>query len=70
MTVDGLALEEMQAIDNRPVVGIALGDVRMASGEMSSDEAERGIVILQPDADCALVSRHASKTRLLRLLVS
>ena len=47
MAVDVLPLEEMQAIYNGTVVGVALVNVRVSCGEMSGDETEVGVVIIK-----------------------
>ena len=64
MTVDRLAFEEVQPIDNGSVVGIPFHDVRMPRGKVSCQEAEGGIVIFQPNTDGTLIARHPSQSGL------
>lgn len=61
---NSLTLQEVQAIDDGPVIGIPLVDVRMSGSQMCGDETVARIVKLQPDGDCAFVARHAPETRL------
>jgi len=60
MALNRLSPEEMQAIDNRPIITIPLLKVRMTGSQVSSDKTEAGIVVIESDANSAFISRHAA----------
>ena len=64
MRPDRLPLLEPQTLVDRPVIRVPLRNVRMTRCEMSSDEAERGVVEFHADRNTSFVACHASQTRL------
>lgn len=64
MAVDGLALLEVQAVGDGMIVGVPFIHIRMSSSQVSRDETEVGIMIIQTDCDSAFVSRHSSQASL------
>jgi len=56
--------EEMQPICDSMIVGITLVDISMTRSQVSCEETEAGVMVVQSDTDCALVPRHSSKTGL------
>ena len=66
MAVDGLTLQEMQPIDDGPVVHIALGYIGMSSSQMRREKTKSGIVVLQSNTNCPFVTRHTPQTSLSR----
>ncbi len=46
MTIDCFAFEEVQPIDNGPVIRIPFHNVRVPRGKVCRQETKRGIVIL------------------------
>lgn len=64
MAGDGLALLEVQAIDDGPVIHVTLLQVGVPSSKMGSDETKACIVVVQPNAHRAFVSRHPAKSGL------
>ena len=60
MTLNRLTAEEMQAVDNGPIISIPLLDVRMTSSQVSSDKTEAGVVVIESDAKSTFVPGHAA----------
>jgi hypothetical protein len=60
MTLDRFSPKEMQAVDNGPIIGIPLLNVRMTSSQVSGDKAEAGVVVIESDANSTFVTRHAA----------
>ena len=69
VTRNGLSPQKLQIIHDRPVIRVALFDVDVSSGEVSTDKTKTGVVILQTNAHGALVARHAAHTCLREVLV-
>jgi len=59
-----LTLQEMQAVDNGPIISVPFVDVGMSGSQVCGDETVTRVVKLQPDGDCAFIARHAPETRL------
>ena len=64
MTINRLALEEMQAICDCAIVGIPFVYVCVASSKMGCNEAKTRIMVLEPYAYGTLVARHPSEASL------
>ena len=64
MTVNIFPSQEVQLVNYSPVVGISFLYIRMACGEMSSQEAEACVMVFKTDSDSPFVSRHPAKPRL------
>ena len=61
MAVNGLALQEMETIDDCPIIRIAFGDIGMPSSKVRCEETEGGIMVFQSNANGPFVTRHASQ---------
>lgn len=70
MTVNGFALQEMQSLNDGPIVGISLLDIRVTGCKMRSNEAEISVVVVETNPDCSFVARHASQASLQTSAVS
>ena len=55
MAVYRLPPQEMEVLRNGPVVRVSFLDVRVPGGKVGSEEAKAGIVVVETDADGALV---------------
>ena len=51
-------------MNNSAVVRVALCDIGMAGSKVRCEETETGVVVVESDPDCALVSRHATQPSL------
>ena len=60
MTLNRFSPEEMQAVDDGPVISISLLNVRMTSSQVSSNKTEAGVVVIESDANSTFVTRHAA----------
>ncbi len=60
MTLNRLSPEEVQAVDNSPIISVPLINVRMTSSQVSSDKTEAGVVVVESDANSTFVTRHAA----------
>lgn len=56
VTVDSLALEEVQSVDYSAVIRVALSHISMTSSKVRREEAETRIVVVEADAHCAFVA--------------
>lgn len=64
MAPDSLALLETEVVHDSSVVRIPFFHVQMSGCEVSRDETEICVVILEADGDGSFVSRHSSHSRL------
>lgn len=55
MTLDRLPLQEMEAVHNSMIIGIAFFDVVMTGCKVGGDEAEVRVIVVEPDGNCAFV---------------
>lgn len=55
MTLDCLPLQEVEAVHDGMVIGVAFFDVGMAGCKVSGDEAEVCVVVIEPNGNCAFV---------------
>lgn len=60
MTLDRLSPEEMQAVDDGPIISIPLLNIRMTSSQVSSNKTEASVVVIESDANSTFVTRHAT----------
>jgi hypothetical protein len=65
VAVDLEAPGKLEALVDRPEVGVALLHVPVARGEVGGHEAEARVVVLEADCDGALVAGDASQAGLL-----
>jgi hypothetical protein len=60
VTINRFSPKEMQAVDNGPIICIPLLNVRMTGSQVSSNETEAGVVVIESDANSTFVTRHAA----------
>ena len=64
MAINSPSPQKVQSIDDSLVVGVPLVHVRMTGGQVGSYETEASVVVLQSDANSALVTGHATQSSL------
>ena len=64
MALYSFSSQKMQIFSDGAVVSMAFLNVGMSRRKMASEEAEAGIVILEPNTNSTLVSGHSTKSRL------
>lgn len=62
MAFNSLAFEELKTRANGMIVIVTLLDVRVTGSQMGRQEAKARVMQIEPNADSALVSRHAPQT--------
>lgn len=56
---DCFPFEEVQSFCNCPEISVALINVGVSSGQMGSDKAETGVVVVESNANPPFVSRYS-----------